>query len=455
MTNKIKFFATIVGIYVFGVSIASAQGLAGIVGKLNNLEKRLDALENVRKNPELEKSVAKNNQAISEIKKSIDELKADGKNSGKEVEVIAGLTGDLRELVQELKSVIDENALKEKKNLETKPKQPVSFYGYIKLDASYDEKSSDPGNFARWVNPDGDDNARFNMTARQTRFGLNINSAEEKNVKTSGKIEVDFYGGGAENKNLLLLRHSFMKIYFPNTDFSILAGQASDIISPLVPSTVNYVVGWWAGNIGYRRPQLCITKGLRVSEKSSLLVELAAARSIGGEEAGLPSLQGRSSISFPLFSKYKTIIGLSGHSGKEENDSRTWSANVDVVFPISNKLILKGEYWQGENLDSYLGGIGQGLNDGLEITGWGGWVSLSAGPFTDWYFNFGKSIDDPDDEQLAPGMRTYNSATFGNVFYNLNHAVKIGAEIYSWDTKYKEAEDQNSYRLQFTMIYKF
>jgi hypothetical protein len=198
-----------------------------------------------------------------------------------------------------------------------------------------------------------------------------------------------------------------------------------------------------------------IAKGLRVSEKSSLLVELAVARSIGGEKAGLPSFQGRSSISFLLFSKHKTIIGLSGHSGKEENDSRTWSANVDVVFPISNELILKGEYWQGENLDAYLGGIGQGLNDGLEITGCGGWVSLSAGPFTDWHFNFGKSIDDPDDERLAPGMRSYNSSTFGNVFYSLNQAVKIGTEISRWDTKYKEAEDQNSYRLQFTMIYIF
>jgi hypothetical protein len=97
---------------------------------------------------------------------------------------------------------------------------------------------------------------------------LNFSTPTANGIETSGKLEIDFYGGGPENKNLPMMRHAFMKLDWPKRGFSILAGQTSDVISPLVPSTVNYSVAWWVGDIGYRRPQLRLTKAFKAGANS-------------------------------------------------------------------------------------------------------------------------------------------------------------------------------------------
>ena len=59
--------------------------------------------------------------------------------------------------------------------------------------------------------------------------------------------------------------------------FTILGGQTWDVISPLNPRSLNYSVYWWAGNIGYRRPQVRLTKGMNFSRwKISSILRPAA-----------------------------------------------------------------------------------------------------------------------------------------------------------------------------------
>ena len=77
----------------------------------------------------------------------------------------------------------------------------IQLYGYLKLDAAYDTSRTDDGNFAKWVereNANRDDD-QFNMTANQSRFGLNITGPDNGVMRTSGRAEVDFYGGGSQN----------------------------------------------------------------------------------------------------------------------------------------------------------------------------------------------------------------------------------------------------------------
>ncbi|MFH1739992.1 MAG: DcaP family trimeric outer membrane transporter [bacterium] len=378
-------------------------------------------------------------------------------------------------------------------------KYPVDLYGYLRMDAAYDTARTDEGNYALWVRSEEDNknDSQFNMTARQSRFGLTFDGPKFAGAETSGKIEVDFYEGGSENKNRLMMRHGFMQLDWPDSDFSILAGQTSDVISPLVAPTLNYTVGWWVGDIGYRRPQLRFSKGYDVSEDTSLLFQLAAARTIGdsgpfspgdtGEDAGFPSLQGRTAFSFPFLTDKMTTVGVSGHWGEEEYDFDnsdhnenidTWSLNLDLSVPLLDWLSFQGTLFTGENLDAYLGGIAQGIvvtsNDagaikrvvnannfagtfldaeGIESSG--GWAALSLGPFDDWRFNFGASIDNPEDDDLPAGARARNAAIFGNALYNLNEAVEWGLELSYWDTEYKTLEDGDSMRIQTSLSYKF
>ena len=308
----------------------------------------------------------------------------------------------------------------------------IQFYGYLKLDAAYDTSRINNGNYAKWVEREDsqDNDNQFSMTANQSRFGMRINGPDDGVINTSGRAEVDFYGGGpAENRAHLMMRHAYMKLDWPENRFNIIAGQTSDVISPLFPSTVNYSVGWWTGNIGYRRPQIRLTKEYGLYTETDLKLEGALARTIGrsnsitetesGEDSGLPSVQARASLSLPLYGPERTTVGVSGHLGEEEYDITTsgqnkefttWSINMDVTQPINKWLSIKGELFTGENLDAYLGGIGQGVitdttrpNHYEEIGSTGGWIAASLQPWDDLRFNVGGGIDDVDSGQINAG----------------------------------------------------
>lgn len=353
----------------------------------------------------------------------------------------------------------------------------IQFYGYIKTDASYDDSRSHPGNFVVWANSEAtnDNDDEFNLTANQTRMGFNLTGPTSDTMKTSGKIEWDFYGNYAsENKPKIQLRHAFMTLDWPQDHFSILAGQTSDVISPLVPTTLNYTVLWDAGNIGYRRPQIRATKTLK-QDATTVKFQGAISRTVGrtdltgsesGEDAGFPTLQGRVSVTLPLGGPKPTTIGVSGHWGQEEydldatgrhRDFDTWSVNLDITQPVCKGLTLKGELFSGENLGTYFGGIGQGVNTTAmnEIASKGGWVAASLGPWSRWSFNVGAGVDDVDRDDVGTGSRTLNSAVFGNAIYAVNEHVQVGCELSHWNTHYKGPGDAEDLRVQASFIYKF
>jgi hypothetical protein len=360
----------------------------------------------------------------------------------------------------------------------------VTPYGFIKADAIYDNSQVSVGNFIKWVESEGTggDNDEFNMTANQTRLGLKINGPQSNGLNMSGVVELDFYGGQAENKSHMFMRHAYMKMAWPEERFSIIAGQTWDVISPLNPGTLNYSVAWWAGNIGYRRPQIRLTKSYALSDSIDLKLEGALARNIGtngsdsfatgtvdsGQTSGQPMYQGRSSVTFPLLSYKPTTVGFSGHWGKEKFDKatpaqgnkfNTWSLNLDVAQPVNEWLTIKGEFFKGENLSQFLGGIGQGINTGTgnEIGTKGGWIAASIGPFDKWRFNTGFTMEDVDRDDLsnAVDQRTLNSSIFGNMIYAFNKNTEVGLEVSRWRTDYKNQADGDDLRLQSSFIYKF
>jgi hypothetical protein len=359
-------------------------------------------------------------------------------------------------------------------------KLDIELYGYVKLDAAYDTSRTDVGNFARWVEPEGsnENDDEFNMTANQTRLGLKIAGPQEGEMRTSGRVEIDFYGDGAENRPDPMMRHAYMDLGWPEDRFSILAGQTWDVISPLSPDTLNYSVCWWAGNIGYRRPQIRLTKAFAVNDKADLKLEGALARTLGvsndftddaGEDAGFPGAQGRVSLTFPWLGYKPTTLGVSGHWAKEELDTSasgdskhfdSWSLNLDLTQPINEWLSVKGEMFTGENLSAYLGGIGQGVNTvrNKEIGSQGGWIAASLRPLGKWRFNLGISIDDVDNGDLAQmtgDRREYNRSIFGNAVYSIDKNTEVGLELSQWDTEYDGQSDGDNTRAQASLIYKF
>lgn len=329
-------------------------------------------------------------------------------------------------------------------------------YGYFKLNMSYDSDLLSIGNFARWALPNSSVAAipTTNISTKESRFGMLINKGN-----ISGKVEIDFYGiGSAENKGGILFRKAYAEAKFDN--ITIRAGQDSDVISPLVPATINYPVAWWAGNIGYRRPMLKI-----FGDKKLVSWTFALARNIGGDlnndgiddgsAAVLPEFQGR--VAFKIFDNHS--IGLSGHFAildtiGTNSKYESWSANVDLNLKITPKIILSGEAFVGSNIAGMLGGIANPSTfDGIDTQG--GWINLKVTPMQKYTLSMGMSIDDPCDSDLNNEARSKNTMIFLNIYHDILEEFLVGFEVSYWSTEYKNMKNASAMVGQVAFRYNF
>lgn len=354
----------------------------------------------------------------------------------------------------------------------------VELYGYVKLDSAYDTGQVYPGNYAMYVQPPlagRDEREQFNITANATRLGLNLKTQGSGSAVTSGRIEVDFFGGGAENKPNPMMRHAYLQVEWPTEGLALLAGQTWDVISPLNMPTVNYPVGWYAGNIGFRHPQLRLTKDFRLDGGSSIQLQGALVRTMGhlagerntGVDAGFPTVQGRVAYSFPPGAGGKATLGFSGHWGEERYLSatpeqpdlrfRSWSANADLKVPMGKRVTLQAEAFTGRDLDSYLGGSNEAirLDTKTATASAGGWLALSIVGTEKITWNLGASVDDPRNSELSLGSRARNSSVFANGLFTIAPSAQVQAELSYWTTDYLGKPTARAFRAQLSFQYSF
>lgn len=345
---------------------------------------------------------------------------------------------------------------------EVKSKYDVDFYGYVKLDAIYQNAYAFPGmDFilsappANWVGfpsaapagatirrPRGSEQANrdqdvFGMTARQSRFGFLITGPKTENgIVTRARLEMDFYGyaparaagsnhDSIENSGELRLRRATVEIMGDN--WSVLAGNEWMVISPIFPMlTGNYPYGADIGSLGYRTPQIRLT-GFALDKK--LKIEVALENKLGDIEAlGFDIDSGRNfaapAYEYGITYTDKIMIALTGHWAQEEIRTHrgaqtgagntayygerveSYSYNVSLKVPIGDSITVAGEYFEGANLDGWYTGAQEngwvvtrgGDREPLHSTG--GWADLELKPMDNVKVNAGWGIDDPDDGQL-------------------------------------------------------
>lgn len=370
---------------------------------------------------------------------------------------------------------LDELKGEMKKLAWTKGDFKVVPYGAFWGDLIYATERTTPGAYTLWVNSaqtDGED--EFIVDARRSRFGLDVAGPEIPllwNAKSGGKVEIDFFGDGPVNPNRagILLRHAYFDV--KNDDFRLLFGQTWDVISPLYPGVLSYSVGWDGGNIGYRRTQLRLERYLNFSDVLKMEVQGSLNQdiipdfptaSVDREPADWPLIEGRLGwVVGPRGKGCRPItFGISGHIGEMEFDFRdpsppplnlppeddrrfrTWSLNADVRVPLTDRLGVQGEFFTGENLSSFLGGIGQGVCacNRNTIRSTGGWIDV----WYDWTDRFhthaGWGLDDPVNTDFLVG-RTYNQFIFLNFSYDVTKSLVTGIEVTSWKTLYQDRRE--------------
>ena len=341
----------------------------------------------------------------------------------------------------------------------------VKLYGFLRLDLDVDSQRPNNSQTPLFItSPDpaggGTSIGEFSMHPRLTRLGIDYTGpriAQLGDAKLSGKLETDFENGGSESRQIIRIRHAFLRLEWKA--FSILAGQTWDIVSPLYPTVNNDTLQWNVGNVGDRRPQFRAAYEPKAGRgKFSFIGGIGLTGAIDaldldgngfrdGEESQLPDVQARIGYSYPIGKDRNASFGISGFYGflktarpvAGRTDFHSQLINVDFTLPFASHFALRGEGWWGRNMSDIRGGAGQGISTatGREIRGRGGWSEANIKVSRYFSFNPGFSTDDPVDGDLPNGGRTRNRA-----FYFANRITPggnfvIGADYLRWLTNYK------------------
>lgn len=374
----------------------------------------------------------------------------------------------------------------------------LKFYGFLRLDVQYTD--SRPNNtqtigFVRSEDPDApesigapEDAETLTIHPRLTRFGVDYAGPRfggGNGPKLSGKLEIDFYNSGlqgqAESREAIRMRKAYVQVDWDKV--MLLAGQTSDLISPLYPAVNPDLVMWGAGNLGDRRAQIRVDYHRAVGDNGRWMFQnaigltgaidnlnLDPAGSFGagfrdGETSGLPTFQSRLAYSRKNARGKSFTLGLWGHSAEVDPDTsiagqvdfESWAYGLDLEVPLyRDKVWLKSEWWRGANLTDVRGGIFQGINTatGQEIHSEGGWAELGI-QVNPWYTtHIGYSTENPEDGDLNLGGRTLNEIFYwGNRFQV--KSVGIGLDYLNWTTKYVGFDQGDANRLVTYVTYGF
>lgn len=335
-------------------------------------------------------------------------------------------------------------------------------------------------NFSSEVN----DSASSAVDARTSRIGVKVDgpALAESGYKMNGVFEIDFQGAVnmTRNKGQLQFRKGYVELVNEANESKFEFGQNWDTISPLAPQMLNYLPAGFAGNIGYRRAQMRFEKGRTWSSDLHTVWTIGIAdpfpgdffsmSSVSANSGSWPIVEGRYGVSVGECARggLPITLGVSGHIGentyifspvagsyladtpRETKYIRTWSFNVDADIPLNKKFRLQGEYFLGENLSGFCGGINQGVDlyTRRGIRDQGGWLSLHTQVTEKLTNNTGYAIDKPFDDEMvgnsAPvngvtSARTQNSVIFTNLLYQWNKSLMTGIEFGYWKTDYRKA----------------
>lgn len=337
----------------------------------------------------------------------------------------------------------------------------LAIYGMLRLDMDIDsQRPNSPQTPLFITSPSGAKSGSFALHPRLTRIGLDVTGPRLQslgNAEFSGKLETDFENGGSESRQIIRIRHAYLKSTWK--DFSILAGQTWDVFSPLFPSVNNDTLMWNAGNVGDRRPQIRAAYEPKVGQGQ---VSFAGAVGLTGAvdaldidndgyldgiQSARPDVQSRLGYSGPLWVANQAFsVGGSVFQGwlgvVRPIGGRTLlpaqGYNADFTLPLARLVSLRGEGWWGRNMSDFRGGAGQGvtLANGRVVRGRGGWAELKLQVYRRWAMAPGFTTDNPVKADLVRGSRARNRAFYVGNRFSAGGKVEFGVDYFRWRTDY-------------------
>ena len=330
------------------------------------------------------------------------------------------------------------------------------------------------------VSPDfGRDSQIAELSARSSYLGAAAVGPSVGSFQSGGTVLAYFYSSSIADDNYgFFLARAYGELKNECSRLSI--GVDGDVINPVSPEMINFAAGGGAGNLGFLRAQFRMERYFYPSDESQVTAQFALSEPIPTnyenfsikegltESNGWPNLEGRMAIGFgPLTHRgvatfRPTELGVSGLIGqlRRTGDSTTpnsvvdvWAVGTDARVSITEKLGVKGEFYHGQTVGSYLGGIIQNFNadrQGIRSTGAWGEVYYFWTPCLHSHFGYG--IDDPLDSDLTAGLAKRNQFYFGNVIWDVTKSIDVGFEVSRWETEYMAPLQDNEAMVYDTRV---
>ena len=361
-----------------------------------------------------------------------------------------------------------------------------SFSGELVINANFNSATMVVGSIPGFVQiPSAATTGQFNVSPGNTFLGVAATPPRFGPVQLQAKFDMDFRSNAPylnENAFLPLVRDLYLEATWSR--LRLLAGQASDILSPRAAATLNfYPLSFIPGDIGDYRPQVRIEWRQPVSDVVELSFQSAIAQAvqtfqvsgtIQATQVGLPDFQGHVGLAFgpPREGGPRLFeLGVAGHYGRRQvvlqdpgtttpTDVRqyaTWSFVADGSLRIGDGTLIEGEYFIGQLLGDYSGAIFQTVDPVKQapIRARGGWVQLTQQLGARWTVHAGFGTDDPFDQDLAPNERKTNTEVFGNVIFRIVGGLRVGLELSWWATQWVENPTATAFRVETAVLYGF
>lgn len=316
--------------------------------------------------------------------------------------------------------------------------------------------------------PFGLDTNTFDAHARQSYVGALFSGPQLGEFQTGAQILTFFQNDSLSTDDYgLLVYYAYGEL--KNDDWRVAAGLQQDVFNPVSPTVVYLTKLYGSGNTGSYRGQLRVERFLQGGEDIGLALTGALSEPISTlvtgnagriqEDNGWPNVEGRAALGFGPQQAIRgnqvrpLVIGLSGVVGQTRTTRTllappaalppravidTWGVGFDLEWQPNEWCGARGEFYTGQALGEYNGGITQSFNSDTlaEIHSSGGFGEVFCYLTDEVHVHIGYGIDLPRQSDLAPTQIRRNQTYFMNWVWDVSKAVQLGLEVDYRQTDY-------------------
>jgi hypothetical protein len=356
----------------------------------------------------------------------------------------------------------------------TKGDFKIQVFGAIRLDAMYNTSRVQGPGLPAFLFPEfagGFDQSTIAINARNSSVGLLFTGPDIGRFHSGGRLSAVFFDNTNvfADRNGFLLTSAYGELF--NDEWRFAAGLQLDILAPLLPTVLTFSAD--GAPIGDSiKGQIRVERYLKLGSDSQVTLQAGVSEPLNSasspdisldEDNGWPNVEGRVLFGVgkpapigiglltprPFEVAFSGVVGQLRRTAPPNNPRRVvsdvWGIAVDTQGNLNGRVGYKGEAYTGQGLGQMTGGILQSLDavTWKAIRSTGGWVEGFIYLTPNLHSHTGMFIDDVNDDDLTPipGSlfgRTYNSAVWSNVLWDVTKNYRIAFEATHRRTEYKE-----------------